>query len=238
MTLFFLIQNLFSGFSSLLFLKSHIDKHKRERNYNCIYCGERFTEFHMLHCHIKCLHPEITPPYDSNDSTNKCHVCDKILPSGFALYDHLQKHDSKKFLCSTCGKTCSTSTLLKVHEAIHSDVKPYTCKICGRSFRKAPTLKNHFMRHTGEKPYCCEVCHKRFRQSGEFKTHMRTHTGIRPYKCKICEKGFTTKGKLDIHFRIHTGERPFACDLCGKGFYCKISRRRHRETHRDKNHSC
>lgn len=59
------------------------------------------------------------------------------------------------YICSTCGKSCSSAGSLRLHELRHTGIKPHKCtfKGCDKAFLEKGNLKTHMRTHTGEKPY-------------------------------------------------------------------------------------
>ena len=81
--------------------------------------------------------------------------------------------DDKPYKFDVCGKGCSQSGDLQIHERIHPYKKPYTCYVCGKPvlwftkiqlytfFPNSNTckLQQHIYRriHAGDKPYSCDA---------------------------------------------------------------------------------
>nr|XP_006821055.1 PREDICTED: zinc finger protein Xfin-like [Saccoglossus kowalevskii] len=173
-------------------LIEHLQIHKREKPYECKYCGLRFTNRRYFESiHMK-----------THTGTNpfRCNVCGKTLSSNQRLVGHMRTHTRK------------TS---------YQIMKPYQCSHCQRTFAKRDHLKNHMRLHLGEK-YKCPICGKKFSWRSGLRSHVKIHTGNEAYSCSLCAERFENKQKLDSHFlRVHAGEKPFSCNICGLGFLQK-----------------
>ena len=80
--------------------------------------------------------------------------------------------NSKKLLCSLCGRTYTGLTAYNRHQLIHAGLKPHKCEICGKSFTQGQRLTTHMRIHTGERPYLCSLCGKTFTESCKLKRHL------------------------------------------------------------------
>ena len=121
----------------------------------------------------------------------------------------------KPYVCSTCGERFAYSTVLKNHQATHSDERKFKCNICpdNRYFKTKVQLSNHMKFHY-EPSYQCEVCQKSFFTKSQLTIHMKTHTGEKPYVCSTCDKRFAQKQHLQNHQTTHSDERNFKCNIC------------------------
>jgi hypothetical protein len=74
-----------------------------------------------------------------------CKYCNKI----FANFSNLNHHISaihlnqSKWICSQCGKVCSSKSNLKVHLRVHLRVKPYHCRWCTYSCMHHSSIRDH-----------------------------------------------------------------------------------------------
>lgn len=80
--------------------------------------------------------------------------------------------NSKKLLCSLCGRTYTGLTAYNRHQLIHAGLKPHKCDVCGKSFTQGQRLTTHMRMHTGERPYLCSLCGKTFTESCKLKRHL------------------------------------------------------------------
>lgn len=57
----------------------------------------------------------------------------------------------KKFLCSTCGKACTSRSNLAVHTRRHTGVMTNFCNICGKGYPRSTDLTIHMRFEFNEK---------------------------------------------------------------------------------------
>jgi ovo-like protein len=90
----------------------------------------------------------------------------------------------------------------------HSDTKRYLCTFCGKGFNDTFDLKRHTRTHTGVRPYKCNLCEKSFTQRCSLESHCLKVHGVnhnyeykqRRSKVYVCEDcGHTTK-EPEVHY--------------------------------------
>ncbi|XP_034873622.1 zinc finger protein 558-like [Mirounga leonina] len=150
------------------------------------------------------------------------------------LITQMEQEDETK---TECGKTFRDSSLLRLHEGIHSRDKPYKCDQCSKTFSRSFRLTTHKIIYTREKPYACNDCGKTFSILSYLTRHKRIHTGEKcveyshcgkahlwihtrekPYKCDQCWRIFRMSCNLNVHKKMHAGEKPCTCNEYGKAF--------------------
>ena len=112
---------------------------------------------------------------------------------------------------------------------MHTGVKPFKCTTCGKSCVHSCVLRAHDIVHTGIRAFTCETCGKSYVRSIALNTHKRMHTGVKPFKC-TCGKSFVHSYVLRAHDIVHTGIKAFSCETCGKS-YVRSSAPKHTQTY-------
>ncbi|KAM8703756.1 hypothetical protein ACLKA7_008394 [Drosophila subpalustris] len=119
------------------FLDLHILRHKKEKNFECTECGEKFYTKHLLELHVRVRHKGETP--------FSCKYCDQRFYTSSARLRHEKVRHIKdfKYECKICGKKYNTSSCLKKHEFLHTGQRPYRCDLCNVGFPRRPALRIH-----------------------------------------------------------------------------------------------
>lgn len=162
-----------------------------------------------------------------------CQFCSKKFKTKVDLGAHIKfQHVKCPVVCDVCGKVCSNSNALHVHQKREHFLPKYECHLCRRRMVSQANLDEHIIKqHENRQKFMCENCGKVFNQHSKLVTHSRTHTGEKPHPCSTCGKSFARRAVLRQHMMIHTGERPYICDICGKTFAQKPGLICHRKSH-------
>ena len=92
------------------------------------------------------------------------------------LLNESSKTTSKKpFQCKHCEKCFNRSSILKVHERIHTGERPYKCKTCEKRFKALGNLQRHKIIHKNEKSFQCNKCESCFNRSDALKRHIKRY---------------------------------------------------------------
>ena len=136
-----------------------------------------------------------------------------------------------RFICSKCGKECSTSSALLKHNEVDCSSGPriYRCTTedCHKIYSTPGALKMHIKTHT--LPCKCHVCGKAFSRPWLLQGHIRTHTGEKPFNCTECNRSFADRSNLRAHQQTHATVKKYACTSCNKTFSRMSLLNKHKE---------
>ena len=77
-----------------------------------------------------------------------CHVCFQSYAGRSGLWQHLQKHSGRQYICSVCNKHFTRGNILKHHERTHAEVSSgITCPVCKKTFLNVMQFKRHEIDH-------------------------------------------------------------------------------------------
>ncbi|XP_069822874.1 PR domain zinc finger protein 4 [Dendropsophus ebraccatus] len=168
------------------------------------------------------------PVTPSKERKWKCTVCPRSFSSSSKLNVHYMGHmGMKPHKCEFCSKAFSDPSNLRTHLRIHTGQKNHRCVLCGKSFTQKAHLASHMVTHTGEKNLKCDFCEKMFMRRQDLKQHILTHTRERQVKCPKCDKHFCRTNHLKKHLNSHEGKRDYVCEKCSKAFLTKYHLTRH-----------
>ncbi|XP_061664088.1 putative transcription factor ovo-like protein 3 isoform X2 [Syngnathoides biaculeatus] len=124
-----------------------------------------------------------------------------------------------------CHKTFQYQRMLNRHMKCHNETKRHLCTFCGKGFNDTFDLKRHVRTHTGVRPYKCELCDKAFTQRCSLESHMKKIHGVtlqyaykeRRNKLYVCEEcGHTAATQDELLLHLHS-LHPDSVFLKGKG---------------------
>ena len=205
------------------------DKKSREaktsdRPYQCPMCNKKFRHTIGLRGHERRVHGNFKLSLEEREQVKKemmglntynCSTCDKTFTKKSKLRVH-EKNCNTKHVCTTCGKSFASKYYLKDHELSHINGKLFSCTRCESKFTTKYYLNFHEKaQHDGERSFLCTQCDKMFVLLSDLKKHELVHSGVRPFECKVCKKTFVFKHKLKRHELTHSGEKPFSCPRQG-----------------------
>ena len=129
-------------------LAEHLEKKHSKTHYVC-------GEHHMV------WDPEDADAYGRHMRRHRAHIscpkCDRNFAQQSELQDHVASfHESKKFICGTCGKPCSRERDLRRHQSsVHGPAIHYICLKCGdlKLKNKRSYLEHHRKYHKGSQDY-------------------------------------------------------------------------------------
>ncbi|XP_055626439.1 zinc finger protein 436-like [Toxorhynchites rutilus septentrionalis] len=169
----------------------------------------------------------------------RCHICTLRFVSKQGMLRHIQSvhenqkpvqgNNSKKFLCTECGKCFQRLRHLEEHANSHAGIRPFVCE-CGLSFTQQSGLNLHIRaKHKNQKSYICKICRKSFSQATHLKHHELIHSNRKEHECTVCKHRFRVKSNLVAHMRIHR-KHPYCCSECGREFTQSASLEQHMAT--------
>jgi len=214
-------------------LKDHIaGVHEGVKAYQCDQCEACYSAKASLDSHLK----RHLIPHDHY----KCDVadCSYATNNSSTLGRHKERMhdpDSKKHLCTICGKPFYDKRQLAMHELTNHTEPTIPCNYCEKFYHSETSRDKHEMTvHSEETPFQCDECPNAYRHPSSLQKHkLAIHRGeeARKFRCEECGKGFITNGKLQSHRRVHTGEKNYQCPHCEMRFGDQSAMRRHKYTH-------
>ena len=150
----------------------------------------------------------------------------------------MEESDMKRFKCSECSYSASTTSDLRKHSRSHSGERPFKCALCDKSFKSSSNRNKHEFIHSEDKKFQCDICLAKYSEKGTLNKHMRIHTGKNLFECDSCGRKFYQKGAIKAHMSIHTGEREFLCSKCSQNFRQKGELEKHLQIHEEKQVTC
>ena len=198
-------------------LQRHIKRYHQEKKFTCDICSKKFADKSAIDRHLK-----------THDMKFECDIenCGKKFSRETSLLIHKAKHESKKLICTVCGKICSCLSKLNHHMKYHGDDRTLKCPECGKAYKTKDVLTKHMRTHSATRHYYCEICGRGFDQSGTLQRHMIVHTDFKPHQCNVCGVQYRNLASLKTHKlrSNHYDEKEnktvvtLECKECGKQF--------------------
>ena len=115
--------------------------------YSCEFCDKKFSENHVLNCHIAEIH--------RGEKSLECHECKENLLNQQEFGNHMiSMHEGKKpYHCDLCNKFLLKIEDLKSHSLCnHKEKNQFTCNYCREEFCDKNDLNCHVISvHEGRK---------------------------------------------------------------------------------------
>lgn len=214
--------------SSTLTIRKHMTtchyKGKRERNYVCEICGQKFFRCENLNRHRR-VH---------SDPKFHCRQCDRSFRQAYQLKAHTKTHSGYQ------QPPCIRKPKSKKSDRLGDMCKFVLCKKCGLKM-DCKSISEHLEKEHGVRPtaFKCSHCGKRLSNLSSLKIHELRHTEL-TYKCSFCLVTFSSNKDRLKHEKVHTdvisklGKLVFKCGYCEKEYTRQTDRMRHEMTHVDK----
>lgn len=149
--------------------------------------------------HMKNKHPELFP-----DLKFPCTYCEKEFHSIFEKLSHMKTCGAKNLECDGCGKKFFSKIKLAHHLKIEKGLLTYACSTCGKKCTSSMDLRIHEIgSHSDSRLYQCtfEGCGKSFKSSASRSSHMETHSNV-TLKCTFCKSVFKKRVVLARHIKL------------------------------------
>ncbi len=173
-----------------------------------------------------------------------CHLCQRDLPSGFAVERHvIQEHVEKSgaaFACPDCPVTFAHFDQAVAHSAeCHQRPEPAKCRICQKRLSHVSRLPHHFTAsHVGQACYDCPRCGETFFTRKTAKSHLvKVHGGGR-IKCPLCDQTASSMENLRRHSARKHPEQALlkfrnllSCPVCQQLFATRSYLQEHMSLH-------
>uniref|UniRef100_A0A8B9R6Y0 C2H2-type domain-containing protein n=1 Tax=Anas platyrhynchos TaxID=8839 RepID=A0A8B9R6Y0_ANAPL len=109
----------------------------------------------------------------------------------------------RRYQCGECGKAFLQLCHLKKHRFVHAGHKPFLCTECGKSCSSEESFKHdlqeHRVLHSGQRPFSCEHCGKSYTLATKLWRHQKCHLADKPYQCELCGMGYNFSQSLAHH---------------------------------------
>ena len=145
------------------------NKQAKNKDHQCVQCGDAFTTKHSLKTHIDQKH-------EGKPSKYNCHICGKSCLSDLALKNHSALHFEPTIHCPECDKLLHTKRNLTLHIRNHHlphDRKTFQCSNCPKGFNGEKEFESHINVHLGLKPFLCLYCDVGFADKSNLNNHTK-----------------------------------------------------------------
>ncbi|KAE9534802.1 hypothetical protein AGLY_008094 [Aphis glycines] len=131
-----------------------------ERKFQCNICLVKFSQLHLLKCHMLSQHKATDCKVLFKNNNNK------VLTSRFFNHEWPCPHN--------CGRSYKHKHTLSKHLKYECGVQPqFVCKNCARTFKRKHHLKKHTMSCDNVPPeFSCPFCNRLFREKWNLKLHL------------------------------------------------------------------
>ncbi|XP_037085507.1 zinc finger protein 534-like [Pollicipes pollicipes] len=122
----------------------------------CGVCGRVYSTTSVLHRHSFLSRAGLSRHKAVHRGETGCPVCGRVFSNKYNLNVHIAaKHrpgggGTPRVLCTTCGKTFSSSTSLANHKPLHAGHT--TCRLCAKVYATRHNLRVHMRRDHGVEP--------------------------------------------------------------------------------------
>ncbi|KAJ8956068.1 hypothetical protein NQ318_016520 [Aromia moschata] len=243
-----------SAYATRRGLISHIYSHKNDtkteaknEGHLCSFCGKLFRCSSNLFMHMK--RHQVDP--------NQTFMCDKC-PKVFKMEQHLKAHmkrvhvKDRVYKCTTCNKTCSTSSGLKSHtktlKRAETPVQDMWGKFCTRRLLQKTHEKalgkperrgfaegsnrTRYIKKSKFNPVTCKYCSKICKNVYVLRMHVLNHIKAIRYKCRFCPFTFSNATNRYRHEKRHKDpDFELSCKICWKRMKTKEELEFHCEKH-------
>lgn len=132
-------------FQDAIFLRNHMATHEVQRKLSCDICNKMYKNKMCMEKHMHAKH------------------------IGKAAPERVQDSASGRFVCQLCNKTFKSSSNLKIHNNLHTDI--YVCDICGHRNQTNHHLIQHKIKHKVCKKSKCLLCNKWLKSKYTMRIH-------------------------------------------------------------------
>ncbi len=131
----------------------------------------------------------------------ECKICHKRYKEQATFKNHMESHSEEwNYSCDICGKKFFTKERMFAHRRLHLG-RRFQCSQCSYSASSTTTLRNHIRMKHQERKFTCNLCEKRFGSKQNLTLHQRIHFEERPHSCQLCQLSFKRQHHLHQHLK-------------------------------------